>query len=324
VKYLAKRFGLLLVTLWAALTINFILPRLLPGSAVESIVASVRHASPAYYKAVCAELGCNLHQSILLTYFQYLGNCLTFNFGLSYQFRIPVAQYIMIGLPWTLSLVGLATIISFLIGTLLGVVAAWRRGGWLDSVLPPFLFLLTAFPVFFLALLLLLVFGVTLHWFPLAGNYTFGATPSLTLGFVGDVVSHGFLPALTLVLGLAGTWVYTMRNNMVTTLAEDYVRMARAKGLKPWRIMIDYCARNAILPNLTGFAMQIGFVLGGAILVEYSFTYPGVGADFYSATEAHDFPVLGALFLLFTMAVLICVLIADLLTAVLDPRTREA
>jgi peptide/nickel transport system permease protein len=115
-----------------------------------------------------------------------------------------------------------------------------------------------------------------------------------------------------------------MRNNMVTTLAEDYVRLARAKGLRPWRIMIDYCARKAILPNLAGFAMQIGFVLGGAILVEYTFSYPGIGSDFVSATDAHDFPVLAALFLLFTLAVLICVLIADLLIAILDPRTRES
>jgi peptide/nickel transport system permease protein len=324
VRYLAKRFGLFLVTLWAALTINFILPRLLPGNAAESILAGMRNVTPAAYHAICAELGCNLHQSLLLSYFQYLGNCITLNFGLSFQYRVPVLQYIMIGLPWTLALVGVATVISFLMGTLLGVVAAWRRGGRLDSMLPPFLFLLTAFPVFFLAILLLLVFGVGLHWFPLTSNYTFGVIPSLSLGYIGDVVSHAVLPATTLVLSLAGSWVYTMRNNMVTTLAEDYVRLARAKGLRPWRIMIDYCARNAILPNLAGFAMQIGFVLGGAILVEYTFSYPGIGSDFVSATDAHDFPVLAALFLLFTLAVLICVLIADLLIAILDPRTRES
>jgi peptide/nickel transport system permease protein len=138
------------------------------------------------------------------------------------------------------------------------------------------------------------------------------------------VFTHALLPGLSLVIVTAGLWIYSMRNNMITTLAEDYVKMGRAKGLPSWRIMTDYAARNAILPNLTGFAMQLGYVLGGSILVEYTFSYPGLGYLFYTSTTDHDLPLMQALFLVYTLAVLLCVLLADFLTAGLDPRTRDA
>ena len=138
------------------------------------------------------------------------------------------------------------------------------------------------------------------------------------------MIKHALLPAFSLVVVTAGLWVYSMRNNMVTTVSEDYVKMARAKGLSSMRVMFDYAARNAILPNLTGFAMQLGYVLGGAIVIEYLFSYPGVGYLFYTATTDHDLPLMQGLFLFYTLAVLVCVLIADLVTAAIDPRTREA
>jgi peptide/nickel transport system permease protein len=178
--------------------------------------------------------------------------------------------------------------------------------------------------VFFVGLLLIYVFAVKLNWLPLSGNYSVGATPTLSLSFVWDVIQHAILPATSLIVVTAGLWVYSMRNNMITTIAEDYVKTARAKGLKDRRIMLDYAGRNAILPNLTGFAMQLGYVLGGAIVVEYLFSYPGLGYLFYTASTDHDLPLMQGLFLFYTVAVLVCVLIADLITAVLDPRTREA
>ena len=159
------------------------------------------------------------------------------------------------------------------------------------------LFIVATFPVFFVGLLLLYVFAVTLNWLPLSSNYSIGATPSLSLSFIGDVLVHAILPGVALVIVTAGLWIYSMRNNMITTLAEDYVKMGRAKGLPSWRIMIDYAARNAILPNLTGFAMQLGYVLGGSILVEYTFSYPGLGYLFYTSTTDHDLPLMQALFL---------------------------
>ena len=178
--------------------------------------------------------------------------------------------------------------------------------------------------MFFVGLLLIYVFAVKLNWLPLGGNYSIGATPSFSPSFIWDVLKHALLPGLSLVIVTDGLWVYSMRNNMITTIAEDYVKTARAKGLAPRRIMYDYAARNAILPNLTGFAMQLGYVLGGAIVVEYLFSYPGLGYLFYTATTDHDLPLMQGLFLFYTLAVLVCVFFADVVTAVLDPRTREA
>jgi peptide/nickel transport system permease protein len=204
------------------------------------------------------------------------------------------------------------------------VFSAWRRGGRLDAVLPPVLFIVSTVPVFFVGLLLIYVFAVNLNWLPLGSNYSLGASPSLSLSFIGDVLKHAVLPGVSLTIVTAGLWVYSMRNNMITTIADDYVKMGRAKGLTNRRVMFDYAARNAILPNLTGFAMQLGYVLGGAIVIEYLFSYPGLGYLFYTATTDHDLPLMQGLFLFYTLAVLVCVLLADLATAVLDPRTREA
>jgi peptide/nickel transport system permease protein len=226
-------------------------------------------------------------------------------------------------LPWTLGLVGVTTVLAFAIGTLVGVVSAWWRGSRFDSYLPPFLFIIASFPVFFVGLILIFAFAVTLNAFPLGSNYSFGASPSFSPSFIGDVLRHAILPAASLVIVTAGLWIYSMRNNMITTLSEDYVTMGRAKGLHSWRIMFDYAARNAVLPNLTGFAMQLGYVLGGSILIEYTFSYPGLGYLFYTATTDHDLPLMQGLLLFYTLAVLVCVLIADFVTAALDPRTRE-
>jgi peptide/nickel transport system permease protein len=295
----------------------------MPGNEAMAVLATFRDVNPAALHALQIEFGVNVHQNILLTYVQYIGNCLTGQFGLTAQ-RVPVLTEIISKLPWTLGLVGVTTVIAFAIGTLVGVVGAWRRGGILDGILPPMLFIVASFPVFFVGLLLLYVFAVTLNWLPLSSNYSIGLEPSLSPSFIGDVLVHAVLPGLSLVVVTAGLWIYSMRNNMITTLAEDYVKMGRAKGLRSWRIMIDYAARNAILPNLTGFAMQLGYVLGGSILVEYTFSYPGLGYLFYTSTTDHDLPLMQALFLVYTLAVLVCVLLADLATAGLDPRTRDA
>jgi peptide/nickel transport system permease protein len=324
VRYLSRRLGLFLITLWAALTVNFIIPRVMPGNEAQAVLATFHGSvNPAALHALEIQFGTGVHQSVLSSYFQYLGNCLTGQFGVTAQ-GVPVMTEIFSKLPWTLGLVGVTTVLAFVIGTVAGIASAWRRGGRLDAVLPPTLFIVSTVPVFFLGLLLIYVFAVKLNWLPLSGNYSVGATPSFSLSFIWDVLKHAILPGLSLVVVTAGLWVYSMRNNMIGTIAEDYVKTARAKGLPSRRIMYDYAARNAILPNLTGFAMQLGYVLGGAIAIEYLFSYPGLGYLFYTATTDHDLPLMQGLFLFYTLAVLICVLIADLVTAVLDPRTREA
>jgi peptide/nickel transport system permease protein len=322
-RYLGRRIGLFLVTLWAALTVNFIIPRVMPGNEAQAVLGTFRNINPAALHALEIQFGVGVHQNVVVSYFQYLGNCLTGQFGVTAQ-NVPVMSEIASKLPWTLGLVGVTTILAFLIGTLAGGVSAWRRGGRLDGILPPSLFILSTIPVFFVGLLLIYVFAVKLNWLPLGGNYSVGATPSLSLSYIGDVLKHAVLPGLSLVIVTAGLWVYSMRNNMVTTISEDYVKTARAKGLADRRIMSDYAGRNAILPNLTGFAMQMGYVLGGSIAIEYLFSYPGLGYLFYTATTDHDLPLMQGLFLFYTLAVLVCVVIADFATAILDPRTREA
>jgi peptide/nickel transport system permease protein len=250
----------------------------------------------------------------------------TGNFGISFsEYPASVTSVIGSAIWWTVGLVGITTVLAFLLGTGLGIVSAWRRGGKLDSIVPPVFVITSAIPYFWVAMVLVLVFGITLHWFPSQGGYYVTTdTPGLNLTFFQDVVNHAFLPALALVITTIGTWILTMRNTMITTLAEDYVRMARAKGLSGPRIMLDYAARNAILPNLVGFAMSLGFVVSGAILIEYVFNYPGVGYMLLQAVSGEDYPLMQALFLLITVAVLFAILAADILTALLDPRTRAA
>src|ERR1700744_2715716 len=323
-RYLGRRLVLFVVTLWAALTGNFIIPRVMPGNEAQAVLATFRGTvNPAALHALEIQFGTGVHQGVIASYFQYLGNILTGQFGVTAQ-NVPVMTEIGSKLPWTLGLVGGTTIIGFAIGPLAGAASAGRRGGRLDGIVPPSLFILSTIPVFFVGLLLIYVFAVKLAWLPLQGNYSIGATPSFSLSFIGDVLQHAILPGLSLVIVTAGLWVYSMRNNMVTTISEDYVKTARAKGLPTRRIMFGYAGRNAILPNLTGFAMQIGYVLGGAIVTEYLFSYPGLGYLFYTATTDHVLPLMQGLFLVYTLAVLICVLIADLVTAALDPRTRDA
>jgi peptide/nickel transport system permease protein len=321
--YLRRRLFLFVVTLWAALTVNFIIPRVMPGNEAQAVLGTMRNVNPGAKRALEIEFGVNVHQNIFAAYFHYLGNCFTGQFGVTAQ-NVPVMNEITSKLPWTLGLVGVTTVLAFVIGTFVGVISAWRRGGRIDSILPPSLFILSAIPVFFIGLLLIYVFAVKLNWLPLGSNYSIGATPSFTPSFIWDVLKHALLPGISLTVVTAGLWVYSMRNNMITTIEEDYVKMGRAKGLPGRRVMFDYAARNAILPNLTGFAMQLGYVLGGAIVIEYLFSYPGLGYLFYTATTDHDLPLMQGLFLFYTLAVLVCVLIADIATAILDPRTRDA
>ncbi len=323
--YLMRRLEFFAVTLWAALTINFIVPRLMPGNPAQAMMARFHgRVNPNVLHTLEVAFGVNNHDSVFVQYFQYLGNTLTGNFGISITFfPQPVGRVIMLALPWTLGLVGVTTVIAFILGTAIGMISAWRRGGILDGVLPPVFIVASAFPYFWVALVCVLIFSISAGWFPIGFGYNIDNGISLSWGFAWDVLYHAFLPAVTIVVTSIGGWILTMRNNMITTLAEDYVKMARAKGLSPFRIMTLYAGRNAILPNLTGFAMSLGFVISGAILVELVFSYPGLGFMLYSAVTNEDFALMQALFLLITVAVLVAVVLADLVTAWLDPRTRE-
>jgi peptide/nickel transport system permease protein len=325
-RFALRRLGFFAVTLWAALTLNFLLPRLMPGNPGLILMAKYHgRLSAQAVRALEVAFGVDTHQSLPAQYFTYLGNVATGKFGTSlYFFPESVSRVVIDAIPWTLGMVGLTTILAFLLGTGIGILSAWRRGGQLDSVMPPVFVITSAIPYFWVGMMLILVFSEKLGWLPSA----FGADPTLTatwtLPYMANVLEHAILPATALLITTIGTWILTMRNNMITTLAEDYVRMARAKGLPGRRIMYDYAARNAILPNLTGFAMSLGFVVSGAILIEYVFNYPGVGYMLLQAVENEDFALMQALFLLITLAVLLAILMADIATALFDPRTRTA
>ena len=326
-RFVLRRLGFFLLTLWVALTLNFALPRMMPGNPALAAIANHKGViSPQALKALEAQFGLNTHQNLVAQYFKYLGDTATGNWGesLTTQPGNSVARIVLDAIPWTLGLVGITTVLAFILGTVIGIVGAWRRGGSLDSLMPPLFVIMTVIPYFWLGLILILVFGVKLHWLPYFFTYNITLTPGLNWAFISNVLEHAILPALTLLLTTIGTWILTMRNTMITTLAEDYVRMARAKGLPGHRIMFDYAARNAILPNLTGFAMSLGFVVGGAILIEEVFNYEGVGYLLLQAVNNDDYPLMQALFLLITVAVLLAILLSDIAVAILDPRTRGA
>jgi len=324
-RFVLRRLGFFVVTLWAAVTLNFLIPRLMPGNAAIAMMSRYKgRLNPQALHALEIAFGVHAHQSLVSAYFTYLGNIARGHFGTSLTFfPDTVTHQVLQALPWTLALVGITTIIAFILGTLIGVVSAWRRGSALDGALPPLFVITSAFPYFWLALLAIWLFAIKLGWFPESGGYEVTTTVGWNWTFVSDAFNHSILPALTIIVTAIGGWILTMRNNMITVLTEDYVRMARAKGLKPWRIMWTYAARNAILPNLVGFAMSLGFVVSGAILVEFVFNYPGVGWMFLQSVENQDYALMQALFLLITVAVLVAILAADVATAILDPRTRE-
>jgi peptide/nickel transport system permease protein len=325
-RFVLRRLGFFVLTLWAALTVNFFIPRFMPGDPITAMQARSRtRLSPAALQSMLTALGYKPHENIVKQYFVYLGHMFTGEWGVSLGSNLgePVGKIVTEALPWTLGLVGIATVLAFLLGSLVGIVAGWRRGGLIDSILPSVFVVTSALPYFWVGLLLILVFSVWTNGFlPADFNYDSDLTPGLDATFVLNVLQHAILPGLTILITAVGGWVLTMRNNMITTLAEDYVRMGRAKGLSNRRIMYQYAGRNAFLPNLSGFAMSLGFVISGAILVEYVFNYPGLGYLLYNAVSNTDYPLMQVLFMLFTVAVLVSVLICDLATAWLDPRAR--
>jgi peptide/nickel transport system permease protein len=315
-----------LFTLWAAMTLNFFIPRVMPGNPLQALEARTRgKVSPAALENILSSFGYKPNSGLLPQYFTYLKDMVTGQWGQSIGLSLgePVRTIIFQALPWTLGLIGLTTVIAFLLGNVVGIVAGWRRGGAIDSWLPSTLVITANLPYYWVGMLLILLFASTLNWLPADFNYDPSIVPGLSPGFIGSVLQHAALPALTLLVTSIGGWILTMRNNMITTVAEDYVRMARAKGLADRKIMFGYAARNAMLPNISGFAMSLGFVLSGSVLVEYVFNYPGLGYQLLNAVDNNDYPLMQVLFMLYTIAVLVALLAADFFMVWLDPRARE-
>lgn len=322
-RHLLRRLGFYLIAFWAAITINFILPRLAPGDPATAFIAKFQgHVDARTIEALRIQFGVS-KDPMWIQYFQYLNNLFHGDLGRSVTyFPTPVIQVIGQELPWTLGLVTVALIISVILGTLLGALAAWRRGGVLDNFLPPIFTFISSIPYFCLALILLYVLGFILNWFPASGGFDRNMQPEWSGDFVFSVFQHALLPALSFVLASMAGWLLGMRSSMITTLSEDYVLMAEAKGLPQGRVLTRYAARNAILPNVTGFAIALGSAVAGQLLIEIVFSYPGIGYALLQAVQGSDYALMQGMFLLIVTAVLGANFLVDLLYAVLDPRVR--
>jgi peptide/nickel transport system permease protein len=326
VRAILRRLAFYLLAAWSAVTLNFFLPHMLPGSALQAVLASIRSApiTPDELRALEAEYGVG-NKGMWSQYASYISNLLHGDLGTSTSKSVPVTDILKADLPWTVGLVGTATIVAFLLGTFLGVIAGWRRGGLLDTLLPVATFF-QAIPYYILAFLLLMSMGYLWHWFPFAGAYdtTRDSTvePGWNGGFIGSVAYHGVLPAATIVLGSIAGWMLGMRNVTITTMDEDYVLVAAAKGLPRWRV-IWVAARNAILPQISSLALSVSLIVTGAIATEIVFSYPGLGLAIKDATLDGDYPLMQGILLCVIFAVLVVNFLADIVYVLLDPRARR-
>jgi peptide/nickel transport system permease protein len=326
VSYFVRKLGFYLVALWAALTLNFLIPRLMPGNPVDVLLAKLQQrggiVDAATRRSYELLLGGGTDDPLWVQYGNYLGNLAKGDLGIAVSvFPTPVSEVIGQALPWTIALVGLATLISFILGVGLGAIVGWKPGTWLDSLVPATT-LLAAVPYFWLALILVLIISSTWHLLPGMGGYDVVLTPGWNTEFILSAIEYGTLPALTIVLSSIGGWLLGMRNMMVSTLSEDYILTAQAKGLKNTRILSSYAARNAALPSIAGFAISLGFVVSGSIITEQVFSYPGIGSKLLQAVQNSDYALMQGIFLVITLAVLGANLLVDLLYGIIDPRTR--
>jgi ABC-type dipeptide/oligopeptide/nickel transport system permease component len=314
IDYVLKRVGFAIVTVFVAVTINFVLFRLAPGTAVTNL-SRVPHATQQLRHALEVQFG--LDKSKGAQYVIYLKQLIHGNLGVSYENEQPVSTNLRIALINTLPMVTLGTIFSIILGTLTGVIAAWRRGTPTEAATVSSALGFYAMPTQWLGLMLIIIFAGVLP--------TGGMTNEFLLnpGFwqrLRDLGSHILLPSLTLGLTLYGEYTLIVRSAMLETLGEDYILTARAKGLKPWTIVRKHALRNAALPITTLVALSLGYIVAGAILIETVFSWPGIGRAVYEAVLERDYPMLQGAFLLLTIAVVLCNLIADLLYFKLDPR----
>lgn len=313
------------LTIWAVLTINFMLPRMIPGDPLAEfndpqglpvpLSEEQRVRIMAYY---------GLDKPVMVQYRDYLVGLCHGDLGWSISYNAPVLGILLGRLQWTLLLVGVATIIYVILGVILGSLAAWYHGGWLDRTLVGITAATGSFPSFFLALLLIIFFGVKLHWLPLGGARSATALSAPYAARCLDIVRHMVLPVVALVLTQVGDICYLTRNAMVQTLGDMYITVAHAKGLRRGYILFRHVLPNALLPIVTWVAMRLGFMVMGAVMVETTFAYPGIGTAIVDASTGRDYPLLQGAFAIVMVAVMGANLLADLLNARLDPRARSA
>lgn len=323
--YVLKRVGMWFLTVWLGTTIIFLIPRLAPGDPVAGVIS--RMTAQSGYVENSAEIinawqpRFGLDEPLPVQYFRYVGNSLRFDLGYSLaNFPSRVEDMVIQALPWTVGLLLVAVLISFLIGNTIGALMAWERTpGWIQNLLPVSL-TFTSIPFFMLGILLIYVFAFGLRWLPASGSVGRGLTQGFNWPYIASVANHAILPATAIVIASMGFWALGMRGMMITTAGEDYMILAQAKGLTPSRIFWLYGVRNSILPQVTALTLSLGGIVGGAVLVEYIFAYPGIGYLLYQGIVTSDYTLIqGIVFMLvFTTATL--VLILDLIYPLIDPR----
>lgn len=328
--YILSRILKALLTILIVITLTFVIVRLLPGNPVEIFIAEQMATYNLSYQEAkdqaAALMEVDLDQPIYVQYFDYLGSLLQGDLGQSYRSKgTSVASIIRQFLPWTLFSVGTSLLISFVFGIGLGMLMAYRRETWIDYILSTIASLVSSIPNYLLAIMIIVVFGSQwkiINYAKMRGSISPGVQPGFTGEFISDVLYHAALPISVYVLTTIGTWMLSMKSSTVATLEEDYVTVARARGLTDGRIMTAYVGRNAALPLFTQLAIGIGFVVGGSVLIETIFVYQGIGQQLLKAITQRDYPVMQGVFLIITASVVFANLLADLLYGWLDPRIR--
>ncbi|WP_117234310.1 ABC transporter permease [Vibrio maerlii] len=322
-RYILSRFGFYVLAFLAAVTINFFLPRMMPGDPIQSFLARLAQSggqiTPETIASLEALYGYSTSVPLFEQFLTYLQNILIGEWGLSTRFFQPVMDVLGRGMLWTLLLVGTYLLVSYTLTTLLGIYVAWKRGTWVDSIITVSSVVISSIPAVVMALLMYFLFASDLGWFPTSYAYHPDLDPALSFEFVGSVAYHLALPLLSMVLLGMGN-VMGMRSNMINQLGEDFIVMGWAKGVEDKKVMFQYGARNAVLPMITTFAMSVGGIFAGSLIIEIIFNYPGLGQVMFQAMLARDYPLIQGYLLIMTIMVLGANFIADCLLFKLDPR----
>ncbi len=325
-KFILKRLGFYALAFFGAVTLNFFLPRLMPGDPVQSYLSDLALSGskidPAVIASIEEMLGFSSSEPLIVSYFKYIGSILQGDWGTSFfYYPLPVTEAVSRGLTWTVFLMGMALVIGFVINNLLGILVAWRRGTKFDTALTVGGQFLANIPSVVTAIVLLFTLSYT-GLFPLGYAVTPLFEPANWIEYVQDVFYHAFVPITAIVIsGLGG--IMGMRANMINQLGDDYITMGIAKGLPDKKIMFSYAARNSLLPVITTLAMQIGFMLGGSLIIEQIFNYPGLGSVMVSAINNRDYPLMQGILLMTTIIMLSANILADFAILYFDPRTRR-
>lgn len=327
--YATKAVLKAVLTGWAAITFTFFLIRLLPGNPVEVKIEEYinRGYTPEQAQAAAAGLfNYDPDQPMLEQYYFYMADLLRGDLGQSIESAgTPVIDQIMSRLPWTLVSIGSGLIISIVVGTSLGMAIAYWRGTWLDTLVTNVVSILSGGTDYIYALAILLIIGVQLQWFDVGdmrGGVSQEIDAGFTLDYISSVAKHAALPALTYILATIGTWTLLMKNSTIATLGEDYINVAKARGLSERRILTAYVGRNSLLPVIPRVAISLGFVVGGSVIVERLFAYPGLGLKLFDAVSARDYMTMQGIFIFITVTMILANTFSDLVLAWLDPRIR--